>query len=364
MIRCLLLIALMATTALPALTQDIQEIKSGIVRIVNPGLKAQGTGFVVSITHDQSRIYIVTAAHVVKDAEYCDVYLPSDRTVAVKGKVTEPEEGETKGLALLEVVGDKQQFSDLTALEIGEALGLKGSESVQVFGFPEGTTICTVTTGNIARNEGRSLVVSGNIREGNSGGPVVFNGRVVGLVTDIRSFAYAEQGESIRQYVRGLGIALPAKPAASSPERKATPNPTPVPSDEFCQAVTNVVLAGVQGFIDIVGEPGHSDGQYRATISVPEAKQVGFVIPRDEVYYLMAVSKLRSEVESAYYKLISKLRRCLKAWEQSETTDSGYRTYYLKSSDKMPIVEAQYNLNTSSSAPGYRLWLQVKVAKK
>lgn len=362
MIRRLLLIALVATTALPALvpagTQDIQEIKSGVVRIVNPELNAQGTGFVVSITHDQSRIFIVTAAHVVKDAGYCDVYLPSDMIVAVRGKVIKTEEGETNGLALLVVVGNKQQFSDLTALEIGDAQELKGSENVQVFGFPGGTAICTVTVGNIARHDGRFLVVSGNIWEGNSGGPVVFNGKVVGLITAINKLALAEQGESIRQYVLGSGLTLPATQIAQSPEAK----PTPVPVDKFCQALSRLVDAASDDFYGII-DP--EDDEFDSIIKLPDAVRKGTVFPKSIVRYTMAESKKKSVVEKNFYRLIFKIRNCFKRqWEERERTKTkegtysgqdivpdnaeGHRYYYFRAPAKNLLVVLTYNLKTKS----------------
>ena len=363
MIRYHILIALLVTIALlsapeSARTQDIQAIKSGVVRIVNPELKAQGTGFIVRISPDQSRVSIITASHVVKEAEYCDVYFLGERNVALKGKVTEPEEDETKGLALLEVVGKKGQFSDVEALEIGESLNFKGGEKVEVFGFPEGALSCTVVPGGIARFEKRTLVISGDVLEGNSGGPVVYNGKVVGLITAIRKLAYAEQGESIRQYLLGLGISVSIKRPASSPQPKATP----VPADEFCKAVHTLVDAALTGFYDIIEGAG-SGGQFRATIIVPGSKQTGYIRPRDQVYYLMASSVKNEEVESEYYKLVSKLRKCFADWEKKETPAnkiSGSRYYIISKGEMMPEIEVSSSTNHGTAY----LWLEVNAPKK
>ena len=204
--------------------QDIEAIKSGVVRIRNTKhTDEQGTGFIVKIERDQ--VYIVTAAHIVRGDSTPDIYLFNRQNTSIKAEVLDREEDDLKGLALLLVRGDERVFSGLTALALGPASSLKGGEVAQVIGFPGGTALWTVTGGSIARLEGRNVLFSGAIEGGNSGGPVLFNGRVVGLVTDTsQSFAYAAQAESVAQYANGLVQDLTT--IKEFPGPTGEPNPT------------------------------------------------------------------------------------------------------------------------------------------
>jgi hypothetical protein len=58
-----------------------------------------------------------------------------------------------------------------------------------------------VTKGEIVGRKGKTIVFSGAVEEGNSGGPLLLNGRVVGVVTrTIPPFSYASPSV-IAQYV-------------------------------------------------------------------------------------------------------------------------------------------------------------------
>lgn len=183
--------------------QELQDLKPGVVRIYNTKLNEQGTGFIIKIQKDKA--YIVSAAHVVEGSEFHQVYLFNRQDEPIRGQVIDKEAGNSQGLALLVIIGDENMFSGLMTLQLEHASQLKGGENVQIIGFPSGTFIWTITSGNVARIEGRNIVFSGSIQGGNSGGPVLFNGKVVGLVLDVnQSFAYAAQAESIAQYANGI----------------------------------------------------------------------------------------------------------------------------------------------------------------
>ena len=185
-------------------TQEVETLKAGVVRIYNPEIKAQGSGFIINISEDQTQAYIVTAAHVVSGTATPDVYLPNGRA-AIKGRVIDQESDAVRGLALLSVSGRAEDFSTLPTLELGQSLQMKGGEGVWIIGYPGGTSIPTVTAGNVARLEGRSVVISGSVNPGNSGGPAILDGKVMGIITDAGTFAYAVPAESIVLYLKGVG---------------------------------------------------------------------------------------------------------------------------------------------------------------
>lgn len=80
-----------------------------------------------------------------------------------------------------------------------------------------------MTPASIARREGRNLVFSGTVNPGNSGGPLLIGGKVIGIVTDASSLAFAVPAEGIIQYVSGvmpnLVKALSAENVESAPDK-------------------------------------------------------------------------------------------------------------------------------------------------
>lgn len=209
--HCARLVCLILLLASPLFAQDIQSSKSGVVRIVNFKLKEQGTGFIVKLTSEEA--YIITAAHVVSGSKSHDVYF-FGRSIPAEATVLNREEDDLKGLALLVVRAKKEILASVATLELGASINLHGTEAVQTIGFPGGTRIWTSGTGNVKRFEGRSIVVSGDVKNGNSGGPVLLNGLVIGLVTDVmesdQTF-FAVLSESLSLYVRGCGVELSSK---------------------------------------------------------------------------------------------------------------------------------------------------------
>jgi S1-C subfamily serine protease len=183
--------------------QEMNTLKSGVVRIENSRQKAIGTGFIVKI--DGSKVFVVTASHVVKGEQFPKIYLFSEQFESLSATVLNREDDADKGLALLLLKIDGQTSSKLTALSMVNTSDLGNGESVKIIGFPSGTSLWTVDNGYVKRLEGRDLVLSGTSREGNSGGPVILNEQVIGLVTDIDSSdAHATRAEFVVPYVNGI----------------------------------------------------------------------------------------------------------------------------------------------------------------
>lgn len=224
--RALLLpIILSASTFyLSAVAQDLKALKASVVRTENSKRNEVGTGFVIKI--DGSNLYIVTAAHVVKGDQRPNVYFFAQPHDALSAIVLDREEDDSKGLALLLLKVRDQPFSGVTALKLGNTAELGNGESVRVIGFPDGTSFWTVETGNIKRLQGRDLILSGVIREGESGGPVILNQEVIGLVTDIgQGDAYATRAEIIIPYVNGIvkNLINPSKSDSNSSSTTTAP---------------------------------------------------------------------------------------------------------------------------------------------
>lgn len=105
--------------------QDIQSLKSGVVRVVNPMQKAQGTGFIIHISEDRTQLFVLTAAHVVQDTDQPEIYI-FNKSNALKGKVLNREIDELKGLAVLVVTSTPAVISGLSALPLGQSSSIQG----------------------------------------------------------------------------------------------------------------------------------------------------------------------------------------------------------------------------------------------
>lgn len=206
-------------TPLSLWAQDISELKKGVVKITAQaeGKERVGTGFILRL--EEKSVYIVTAAHVVSGDPNPRVEYFGQGNKVVRVNVLHLEGGNAEqGLAIL-LVKDKDDVpSGLTQLELASFVTLSGGEDVTIIGFPHRRN-WAVVKGNISVQQGRIIEVNATISEGNSGGPVIKDSKVVGLVTDVREgFGHAVTARSVQDYVEGLGISL-APPTAKVSRR-------------------------------------------------------------------------------------------------------------------------------------------------
>lgn len=129
---------------------------------------------------------VLTNAHVVSDQTFIQVKKYSDprrytaKLVAI---------GHDCDLAILEVE-DKEFFNGMPALEIGELPSVQ--DTVFVVGYPSGGDDISITKGVVSRIEVRGYIhsstpllvvqVDAAVNPGNSGGPVVKDGKLTGIV--------------------------------------------------------------------------------------------------------------------------------------------------------------------------------------
>lgn len=143
MTRLLFATVFLSVMSAVCLAQDINTLKSGVVRIRNTYSQDGGTGFIIKI--DGERAYIITASHIVKNNEHPSVYLYNRPSEPVQATLTYREDDEQKGLALLEIKAKKETFSNLTPVGLRGSSDLKGGEQVHVIGFPNGAIIWSVS---------------------------------------------------------------------------------------------------------------------------------------------------------------------------------------------------------------------------
>ena len=161
---------------------EIEEFKTGVVKItalVN-GQPSVGTGFIVRL--DKDAAYIVTAAHVISGDSKPQVWFFPLPHQSFASQVLGIDGTNENGLATLRV---PDPIPDgLMALPLDQTTQASGGETITFIGFPPNLAPWTVSTGSISGRKGPHLMFQALVEEGHSGGPLLLNGKVVGVVTD------------------------------------------------------------------------------------------------------------------------------------------------------------------------------------
>ena len=206
-----LLVGLSLASAVWAQAPD--EIKKGVVRVSArmEGKRKEGTGFIVHL--EQNAAYIVTASHVIEgDLEpHVTFYVEPNRPRP--SKVIGIESNDPKGVAMLRVETDLPD--GLLVLNLDPSVRVSGGEAVTLVGFPRlSGTSWAVTQGTVAGQRGGELTFTAAADEGNSGGPLIKDGKAIGVITEVAGqFGYAAPAVTVRFALQGwdapLGEARP-----------------------------------------------------------------------------------------------------------------------------------------------------------
>ena len=203
--------------------QNIDDLKKGVVKITAQveGMTRTGTGFIVRVEKDVA--YIVTAAHVVQGDPQPRVTFFSQQETPYPGAVRNAEGGEERGMALLMVKAQADFLSKETVLPLNAAVRLSGGESILTIGFPQSGGSWAVIKGDVVSREGRKLNINANIQEGNSGGPIIHNGQVVGLVAALgNSFGLGVTAKSVQDYLEGFNVTPQGPGPSAAPTTQST----------------------------------------------------------------------------------------------------------------------------------------------
>jgi hypothetical protein len=199
---------------------DVQGLKDGVVKItahVNGTVKV-GTGVV--IRQEADAVFIATASHVIEGDPKPTVQFYSQPSRLVSATVVGMEGGDPRGLAVLVVREDLPDT--LRVLPLNPRVHVESGEALTVIGFPRRAGApWALTKGEVVGRKGRDLVFSGAIDEGNSGGPLLKNHQVVGIVTEASPpFAYAAPAVlaqyALESWGIRFGVKLRAEPATIS----------------------------------------------------------------------------------------------------------------------------------------------------
>ncbi len=151
--------------------------------IMLPAKNISGSGCIINGNR------ILTNAHVVADHKSIQIRRHGDSKKYNARVLSISHEAD---LALL-TIDDKSFFSDIASLELGELP--ESRQEVTVYGFPAGGDTLSISKGILSRTEHHIYVHSSRyflagqidaaINPGSSGGPVIVNNKIVGVVMQI-----------------------------------------------------------------------------------------------------------------------------------------------------------------------------------
>jgi formylglycine-generating enzyme required for sulfatase activity len=220
--------------------QDIARLQSGVVKVTAKppsGTTSIGTGFIVRL--ETNAAYIVTAAHVVAGDPNPKVEFFTKQHVQLPAEVLPGAEGgdDVGGLALLLVKGKENLPSGIGALPLASTSLML--EDMLMIGFPLGAGPWHVTKGNIGSRQGRTIYFDPRVDSGNSGGPIIQKGKVVGVVMAATSSGRGITVRGVQDYIEGFGITVQDRTSSAAmatessppPAAKAKPEPRPMTQD-------------------------------------------------------------------------------------------------------------------------------------
>jgi hypothetical protein len=205
LLNVLVLSLFLTSVADTSYAQTPDDLKKGVVKITAQvdGKTKVGTGVIVRLDNDAA--YIVTAAHVVEGDSKPTVTFFLNPQQPFVAQVVGIEGGDPQGLAALRVAG---LIPDgVVALSLDLTTKVVGGEALTFIGFPRTLPPWTVSTGSLSGMNGPTLAFQALVEEGHSGGPLLLNGQVIGVVSDTRGrLGYAVPASILAVALRGWRI--------------------------------------------------------------------------------------------------------------------------------------------------------------
>ncbi len=208
---------------LPAVTtaQDLDTAVSAVVRIsgTRGGTPVRGSGFVVAL--DRRKATIVTASHVIEGVQKLEVTFAADLAVSFRSEaVLGVDKGNPHGLAVFQVRGALPAGVTTLSFEVESQPRLR--EALFLLGFPQMARAPRMAQGRLSARSGTLLLIDHESEEGLSGGPVLQDGKVVGVVTNTDAqTTYAINAVMAREALQGWGVKLGGQSSIVPPTKPA-----------------------------------------------------------------------------------------------------------------------------------------------
>lgn len=260
MVRSIVLAIILTVGLVPqqSAAQDDASLRGGVVKIMSAheGMRRTGTGFVVKT--EGTNIFIVTAAHVVEGDSAPKIEFFTQQNTPVNASVLKQDL--RYDLALLKV--DSPQRPMVLGLE-SAAMPRVGDEVITI-GFPRTGGAWLISRADLSGRDGADLVLSGGaIDEGNSGGPVIKNGKVVGVVHGLQGkFAKAMPVSVVTGMLEGWGLSLAVDSGKPQSEEAKSSAPTPSGSIDYSnfEQMRKAADQGDSKAMDVLGDM-YSEGK-------------------------------------------------------------------------------------------------------
>ena len=193
-----------ASTLQASTTQAVSAgAQPAVVRIRTT--EGSGSGFIIGSTG-----LILTNNHVISGADTIIVWLDGDDPSTAGGRLATVVGADLlRDLAVLQI-----DSVGLPVLELGDLSGVDSGDQIVVMGFPGGSTVIVLTTGDVTKTEfdpGRNVLwleTNADIAVGSSGGPLLnLQGQVVGVVTaksvtvGLEDVGFAISANTVRIYL-------------------------------------------------------------------------------------------------------------------------------------------------------------------
>ncbi len=187
-----------------ASTQDIESALTSVVRITGTRNEqpVRGSGFVVAVQGNVATV--VTASHVIEGAQFEVVFSGTTARFQVD-TILGMESGDRHGLAAFQVRGTIP--AGVKALSLDAESRPRYGAPLFLVGFPQRSPVPVVKQGILSTRRGILLLVDRPAGEGASGGPLIGDGKAVGIVTaEDEQFTYAVNAVVVSEALAGWGI--------------------------------------------------------------------------------------------------------------------------------------------------------------
>jgi formylglycine-generating enzyme required for sulfatase activity len=216
-----------------AWAENYDALRAGIVKVTTTDGRI-GTGFVVQI--DGNNAYVVTASHVVEGEQNPALTLYQRQNDPLRGQVLHMEGGDPRGLALVKISGNLP--SGLTVLPLA-AENVRPDESIVLIGFPLGGGAWMPVIGQVGTPNNKDMTMSAIVEDGNSGGPVLYNRQVAGVVmkqSGEKTFGKAVPISIVKTTLENWGVGV-GNASRSTITVTAASNPQPC---RLCPDMVNI----------------------------------------------------------------------------------------------------------------------------
>ena len=328
------------------LAQDNEALRSGVVRIkaLDNGKEKIGAGFVVR--KDADAVWIVTAAHVVVDDHNPKVEFYKMFSLVESERIVCDCEN-PRGVALLKVV---KGFPDgIAALPFSETDLRLDDEKLVIIGHPPVEDWNTIIDGYVSGIKFLYPILKAPIDDGNSGGPVLKNGKVVGMVdrkaTGVGGYGEAVPISFIRKTLENSKFVL----QTGNDTQQALP-PVPKPPDcAYCPEMVSIPGGSFMMGSNANDTEAEDDEKPQHNVEVKAFSMGKFEVTKAQ--YAAFIADNRTYQDKGCY-----------AWDGTSwvmQADKSWRDPGFPQTDAHPVTCVSFD-----DAQAYIQWLNVKTKQK